>query len=136
MTEQRFVIQVQGRLPAHSVDAAMRDSGSCRIDTLLRLAVRDQAALNGLLRRLEDLGLNLVEFRRLSSTSADARPIPVEVLLAGSIGDLAASMLEDQAQIVALSTRVAFSDQNLMDQTLARIVSSGAEVEHTTGSGT
>jgi len=135
VTEQPFVIQVRGRLPAHSVDPAMSVSGGCRIDTLLKLVVRDQAALNGLLRRLEDLGLDLVEFRRLSSTSADGRPLSVEVVLAGSIGDLAASMLEDQLHTVQLSTRVVLSDQNLMDQTLDRILSSGAEVEHATGLG-
>ena len=132
MTEQRLVIQVRGHLPTHTVDLAMSVAGGCSIDTLLKVVVRDQAALNGLLRRLEDLGLDLVEFRRLSSTSGHSRNLSVEVVVAGPLGDLAVSMLQDQISITQLSTRVAFSDQKLMNQTLDRIRRSGAEVEYPT----
>jgi len=132
VTEQRLVIQVRGHLPKHSVDLALSVAGGCSIDTLLKAVVRDQAALNGLLRRLEDLGLDLVEFRRLSSTSERSRNLSVEVVVAGPLGDLAASILQDQISITQLSTRVAFSDQKLMSQTLDRIRRSGAEVEYAT----
>ena len=40
-----------------------------RADTVLRGAIQDQAALHGLLARLSDLGLELVELHQVSVTT-------------------------------------------------------------------
>lgn len=129
---ETLIIQVKGRLPLHSVDLAMGVVGGCSIETVLKVLVRDQASLNGLLRRLEDLGLNLVEFRRLSPASDTSANIIVEVVVGGPLGDLAASILQDQLRITSMSTRVTFSDQDLMNQAFDRLQCLGAEVEYAT----
>lgn len=73
-----------------------------------------------------------MEFRRLSSASDTNSSISVEVVVGGPVGDLAASILQDQLRITHLSTRVSFSDQDLMNQTFNRLQFLGAEVEYAT----
>jgi hypothetical protein len=64
--ETRYEIRVRGRLS----DAVLEtfdglESEVERVETILHGPVRDQAELHGLLHRLQALGLELVEVRRL-----------------------------------------------------------------------
>jgi hypothetical protein len=66
-TAKLFEIRVRGTVP----DDVLTDASGMQVvaepaQTLLRGCVRDQAALQGLLCRLHDLGLELVEVRRLN----------------------------------------------------------------------
>ena len=66
VTAKLFEIRVRGTVP----EDVLADAGGMRVvaepaQTVLRGSVRDQAALQGLLSRLHDLGLELVEVRRL-----------------------------------------------------------------------
>ena len=73
MTSQ-YEIRVRGRLSRtliaefEQLDLA---ASTEPIETVLRGPVVDQAALHGLLRRVEALGLELVEVRRTMSESRD-----------------------------------------------------------------
>jgi hypothetical protein len=67
VTAKLFEIRVRGTVP----DDVLTDASGMQVvtepaQTLLRGCVRDQAALQGLLNRLHDLGLELVEVRRLN----------------------------------------------------------------------
>jgi hypothetical protein len=64
--ETRYEIRVRGRVS----DAVLEtfdglESEVERVETILHGPVRDQAELHGLLHRLQALGLELVEVRRL-----------------------------------------------------------------------
>jgi hypothetical protein len=66
VTAKLFEIRVRGTVP----EDVLADASGMRVaaepaQTVLRGSVRDQAALQGLLSRLHDLGLELVEVRRL-----------------------------------------------------------------------
>jgi hypothetical protein len=66
MTGRLFEIRVRGTVP----EDVLAEASGMRVvvepaQTVLRGSVRDQAALQGLLSRLHDLGLELVEVRRL-----------------------------------------------------------------------
>ena len=66
MPDPRYEIRIRGRLRAavlETFDAMESDVEP--VETILHGPVRDQAALHGLLRRLESLGLELIEVRRL-----------------------------------------------------------------------
>ncbi len=69
----RYEIRVVGRLDARRAHALGADS--CRWlpdgDSILVVALVDQAATYGLLARLRDTGLELVEVRRIPPTEAD-----------------------------------------------------------------
>jgi hypothetical protein len=64
--EQRYEIRVRGHLGAKVLRAfpalASQTQGE---DTLLRGCLPDHAAIYGVIARLESLGLELLEFRRL-----------------------------------------------------------------------
>ena len=65
MHETRYEIRIRGRVsPAvlNTFDGLEEDE---RVETILHGPVRDQAALHGLLHRLQALGLELVEVRQL-----------------------------------------------------------------------
>ncbi len=68
MTGHRYEIRVRGRLtPAIASDFERHDLRTvvAPVDTVLQGTVDDGAALHGILRRIEALGLELVELRRL-----------------------------------------------------------------------
>ena len=71
MTEGTYVITVRGVagpwVRAAFDDVAMSSAGDT---TILRRAGADQAALHGLLRRIQDLGLELLDVHREPTESA------------------------------------------------------------------
>lgn len=67
VTKRLFEIRVRGTVPEDVLaDGRMRVVAE-PAQTVLRGSVRDQAALQGLLSRLHDLGLELIEVRRICS---------------------------------------------------------------------
>ena len=104
MSAQEFVIQVRGRLPAHALVLVSAMPASVRLLTVFSARLRDRAAVDGLLRRVSDLGLDLIGFQQLApaaahSTSQGAsslgggNPVEVEVVVDGPVGDLALSAM-------------------------------------------
>jgi hypothetical protein len=66
-----FEIRVTGPVPADVVDEIPSARLVARpVETILRGPVTDQGALHELLDRLQGLGLNLLEVRRLSASPA------------------------------------------------------------------
>jgi hypothetical protein len=65
-TETRYEIRIRGRVSS-AVLATFDplESDVERVETILHGPVRDQAELHGLLHRLQALGLELIEVRRL-----------------------------------------------------------------------
>ena len=74
MPDTRYEIRIRGRVSAAVLETfdAM-DSDVEPVETILHGPVRDQAELHGLLRRLQSLGLELIELRRLPEGSQDLR---------------------------------------------------------------
>jgi hypothetical protein len=67
VTGFEYEIKVRGRLTPSLVaefEQLQLESRVQPVETLLRGEIHDQAALHGLLRRIEALGLELVEVRR------------------------------------------------------------------------
>jgi hypothetical protein len=71
MTDSTYVITVRG-VAGPSVRAAFDDvaMSSAGDTTILRRAGADQAALHGLLRRIQDLGLELLDVHRETAEPA------------------------------------------------------------------
>ncbi|HEX6249379.1 MAG TPA: hypothetical protein VFZ64_16035 [Nocardioidaceae bacterium] len=129
-----FVVQVSGSLPPHALD---RD-GSVHRHTVLQATVRDQAALYGFLKVLNDLGLDLLDLRQLPGPDeARTDQLPdlgtasaVEVVIRGSIGDLAMTALSDHVEVTHVATRLLLSDRAMLDQVLDWARDAGAGVEY------
>jgi hypothetical protein len=65
-----YEIRVKGRLSDTVTDAFEDFTTSVKpAETVMRGAVRDQSELHGVLDRLQSLGLELIEVRRLSDES-------------------------------------------------------------------
>ena len=69
MPDTRYEIRIRGRVSAAVLDTFEMESDVEPVETILHGPVRDQAELHGLLRRLESLGLELIEVRRLPEGS-------------------------------------------------------------------
>jgi hypothetical protein len=129
-----FVVQVDGNLPPNALD---RD-GSVRRHTVLQTTVRDQAALYGLLKMLNDFGLELLDLHQLPgseagetpSLSGHGGPSMTEVVISGSIGDLVMSEISDHVEVTHLATRLLLADRRLLGQVLDWARNSGAAVEY------
>jgi hypothetical protein len=66
MTDNAYEIRIRGRVSAAVLQTFDPfESDVERVETVLRGAVRDQAELHGLLHRVQALGLEIVEVRRL-----------------------------------------------------------------------
>ncbi|HEY3828663.1 MAG TPA: hypothetical protein VGL57_05655 [Solirubrobacteraceae bacterium] len=72
MSSTGYEIHIKGRVSEQllSVFEGMEASEQS-VETVLRGPVSDQAALHGLLDRIQALGLELIEVRRLSEPSED-----------------------------------------------------------------
>jgi hypothetical protein len=74
VAEPRYEIRVRGRVGQAVLDTFERlESDVEPVETVLHGPVRDQAELHGLLRRLQGLGLELIEVRRLPASSSDIK---------------------------------------------------------------
>jgi hypothetical protein len=71
-TEVRYEIRIRGRVSS-AVLATFDplESDVERVETILHGPIRDQAELHGLLHRLQALGLELIEVRRLPAEHHD-----------------------------------------------------------------
>jgi hypothetical protein len=129
-----FVVQVSGTLPPHALD---RERG-VRRHTVLRATVQDQSALYGLFEMLNDLGLELLALRPLAGSpegevldvAPHGAPLTIEILLRGSIGDLALSALSDHIEVTHVATRLVLSDHLLVDPVLDWARDACASVEY------
>jgi hypothetical protein len=75
MPQHRYEIRLRGRLTptmASEFEQLELNTSTAPVDTLLEGTVDDGAALHGLLRRIEALGLELVEVRRLADAGVNA----------------------------------------------------------------
>lgn len=129
-----FVVQVSGNLPPHALD---RD-GSVHRQTVLRATVRDQAALYGLLKVLNDLGLDLLDLCQLprpddaepALRAGHGAPLTVEVVIRGSIGELTIAALSDHVELTHLATRLVLGDRVVLREVLDWARDAGADVEY------
>jgi len=129
-----FVVQVSGNLPPHALDRA----GSVHRQTVLRATVRDQAALYGLLKVLNDLGLDLLDLCQLPGPeeaepalrSGHGAPLTIEVVIRGSIGELTIAALSDHVELTHLSTRLVLWDRVVLGEVLDWARNAGADVEY------
>jgi len=72
--ESRYEIRIRGRVGQAVLDTFERLEADVEpVETVLHGPVRDQAELHGLLRRLQSLGLELIEVRRLPPTGGDVK---------------------------------------------------------------
>jgi len=72
VSEARYEIRIRGRVGQAVLDSFDRLQSDIEpVETILHGPVRDQAELHGLLRRLQGLGLELIEVRRLPESSSD-----------------------------------------------------------------
>jgi hypothetical protein len=60
-----YEIRIKGRVGDHLADALGLTAEVEPVDTVLRGPVADQDGLHGILARLQDMGLELVEIRQL-----------------------------------------------------------------------
>jgi hypothetical protein len=70
VSDTRYEIRIRGRVSAavlETFDAMESDVEP--VETILHGPVRDQAELHGLLHRLQSLGLELIEVRRLPESN-------------------------------------------------------------------
>ena len=71
MPETLYEIRIRGRVSQTVLDTFdQMQSSAERVETILQGPVRDQAELHGLLHRIQALGLELVEVRRLPESDA------------------------------------------------------------------
>jgi len=69
--ETLYEIRIRGRVSQTVLDTFdQMESSAERVETILHGPVRDQAELHGLLHRIQALGLELVEVRRLPESDA------------------------------------------------------------------
>jgi hypothetical protein len=74
MLSRRYEIFIRGVLPADLLEEVADAHREIEAQTVLRGRVRDQAELQGLLRRLHGLGLELVELRQVPVEHAEGDP--------------------------------------------------------------
>jgi hypothetical protein len=73
LTTERYEIRVKGRVSEETAFAFDGLNVDVRpVETVLHGEISDQAALHGLLDRVADLGLELIEVRRLPDAQADS----------------------------------------------------------------
>ncbi len=77
MTSSYYEIRVTGVLPPEALADFERLRASVRpVETVVHGPLRDQAALQGFLARLETFGVQVLEVRRLQDASAPEEPPP------------------------------------------------------------
>jgi hypothetical protein len=82
MLAKRYEIHIRGALPEHVLAELRAAHPTLEVQTVMSGRVRDQAELQGLLRRIHHLGLELLEMRqvpdptasRSADLAADQRP--------------------------------------------------------------
>jgi len=133
MPARCFILQVAGRPSADDLAGIEDASDRITLTTVLRVDVRDQAALQGLLHRIHDLGLSLITLHDVPQASASPRDDRTfEITVVGPVGELVQTTLCDYAGPIGMSSRYTFTDTTLMGVVLTRLLGRGAELEHAT----
>lgn len=137
MTGRRFILQVSGHHASGDTAGIDHVADRVRLSTVLRASVRDQAALQGLLRRIHDLGLSLVDLHDAGTPgeSPNAQR-SYEVTVDGPVGEVVEEALSDYIGPIHVSSRYSFADPVLMGEVLTRLLDRGAELEHASEQGT
>ena len=131
MPRPRFILQVSGRQSPGDLAGLGAADGGVTTSTVLLVGVRDQAALQGLLRRIHDLGLNLVDLHEAyEGDRGTASGRHVLVTVDGPVGELVETTLQDHIGPMRVSSRSAFADAAVMGEVLTRLLARGAELEH------
>jgi hypothetical protein len=68
MAEATYELRLRGPLSTRTIDTFQEMD--MRLDTILSCVVVDQAALHGLLERIRDLGLELIDVHQIDSGDA------------------------------------------------------------------
>lgn len=137
MAGRRFILQVSGRHASGDTAGIDHVPDRVRLSTVLQASVRDQAALQGLLRRVHDLGLNLVDLH--DASTPDGTPSAqrsYEITVDGPVGEVVEEALSEYIGPIHVSSRYSFADPVLMGEVLTRILGRGAELEHASEQGT
>jgi hypothetical protein len=69
VADTRYEIRIRGRVSAAVLETFDMENDIEPVETILHGPIRDQAELHGLLHRLQSLGLELIEVRRLPESS-------------------------------------------------------------------
>jgi FAD/FMN-containing dehydrogenase len=138
VSERRFVLQVGGHARAADTDL-VNHVDRVGVSTQFQLRVRDQAALHGLLRRIFDLGLTLLEVQVAPHgivPDGDVHAqIPVtgereyKVAVSGAVDGFIEDTLGDHGDVLHVSTQYVFTDPLTMGAVLTRLLDRGAEIE-------
>ncbi len=98
--------------------------------TILRGQVRDDAALHGLLNRLQALHISVLSVQRLTSGRRPSRsPIPVEVVLGGVLGEAGLSFIAESLADETVATQLTIRSGLDTTQVVGRLASTGVHVE-------
>ena len=131
MSGRRFILQVSGRHASGDTAGIDRLPDRVGLSSVVRVSVRDQAALHGLLRRLHDLGLRLVELHDLGVPAGRRNAHrDYEVTVDGPLGEVVETALLDFIGPFQVSSRYSFADPVLMGEVLNRLLDRGAELEY------
>lgn len=131
MAQRRFIVQVGGRHALADLAGLDYEPAAVKLSTVLHVRVRDQAALQGLLHRLHDLGLSLIEVHDVTVPfEGDEAERAFEVTVEGPIGELVESALSDYIGPFRISSRYSFAEAAQMGAVLTRLLARGADIEH------
>ena len=98
--------------------------------TILRGQVRDDAALHGLLNRLQALHVSVLSVKRLTSGRRPSRsPIPVEVVLGGVLGEAVVSFIAESLSDETVATQLTIRSGLDTTQVVGRLATTGVHVE-------
>lgn len=98
--------------------------------TILRGQVRDDAALHGLLNRLQALHVSVLSVKRLTSGRRPSRsPIPVEVVLGGVLGEAGVSFIAESLSDETVATQLTIRSGLDTTQVVGRLATTGVHVE-------
>lgn len=131
MRGRRFILQVSGRHSPGDLIGIDHVPDRIRISTVLQTRIRDQSALQGLLRRLHDLGLSLVELHEAGRPNGQrSAERDYRLTVEGPVGEVVETTLSDFIGPMQVSSRYSFADPVLMGEVLTRLLDRGAELEH------
>ena len=137
-----YAVRLAGTLPDGALDHTPSSRLIGALQTILRGEVRDDAALHGLLSRLQALNIAVLEIRRLRprvpavasgpGTCAAAGGIVgriwVEAVLGGAVGEVAQSFLGEVLGSQTVQTRLSIRSTLSTDHVVTLLAAAGAQV--------
>jgi len=131
MAGRRFILQVAGRHAPGDLADIDHAWDRVSLSTVLRVKVRDQAALQGLLRQVHDLGLSLLDLHEATGPPRHPKAErDYEVTVEGPVGEVVETTLSDHIGPIHVSSRYSFIDPVVMGEVLTRLLDRGADLEH------